>query len=430
MSPSLRLVGWNALLLIVGLALIGAVGEAYWRLRGPFAESDVPLIWSPTVGPLHAPNAVVRYTNRRDYWVESQANSLGFVDREPIGIERAAASCHVAVIGDSFVEALQVPIADKFHVRLEELAAQELGHLDVTTSAFGIGDTGQVSQLAYYDEFARHLRPALVVLVFVRNDFKDNSPILDALIKETFPDRLKSVFATRGADGTITLRPPYPGASRLAAMPHRAAYQRVADDLIGASFFLKWLDGRKRAAFPDTADPRLIARAELLSRRSPRHAALLNGWRPTTRERIHEPFFAATQKELPAVYKDALDFTAFALDQFRERADRDGAALVILSTHGMRTRAPGDLGFDRMAALAKSRDIPVIDQHDYMLRQGADWRDAKWAQDNHWNAAGHQWAAEALLEWLQRNQDVCTARKRPTSPLWPLAAQRRPLAAP
>ena len=133
---TLRLAGWNALLLLAGLALIGVAGEAYWRLRTPFTWVDRPFIWSPTIGRAYAPNVEVRFTNYLDFWVESRTNSLGFLDREPIGVERAAASCHVAVIGDSFVEALQVPIADRFHVRLEEMAARELPRLDVTTSAF------------------------------------------------------------------------------------------------------------------------------------------------------------------------------------------------------------------------------------------------------------------------------------------------------
>ena len=208
---ALRLAGWNALLLLAGLALIGIVGEAHWRLRTPFYGSDVPVTWSPTIGRAYAPNTEVLSTNHLDYWVESRTNSLGFADREPIGVERAAASCHVAMIGDSIVEALQVPIADKFHVRLEEMASRQLPHLDVTTSAFGIGGIGQVNQLAYYDEFARHLRPALVVLVFVPNDFKDNSPILDGISKGHDPDRLRSVSAARGGDGAIRLRPPHPG---------------------------------------------------------------------------------------------------------------------------------------------------------------------------------------------------------------------------
>ena len=101
--------------------------------------------------------------------------------------------------------------------------------------------------------------------------------------------------------------------------------------------------------------------------------------------------------------------------QFRERADRDGAALVILSTHYIGTR--GDLAFERLTALAEPRGIPVIDYNDYVLRQGAKPRtDATWEHDGHWNTAGHRWAAEAPLEYLKQNQEICTMRKSPTSP--------------
>ena len=414
---ALRLVGWNVLFLVAGVALIGVVGEMYFRLRVPFLESDAPYAWSPIVGSIFAPNAEVRWTNGLDFWTISRTNSLGFPDREPIDIDRAAASCHIAMIGDSFVEALQVPIADKFQVRLEELAAEELRHLDITTSAFGISGTGQVNQLAYYDEFSRHLRPALVVLVFVRNDFLNNAPILEGLHQGIDPDKLTNVSATRGADGTITLRPPHPPSpeSLLATMASTSPpwYSRVMGRLNGMSPLAKWLDAKRRTSFPDDTDPELIAWVELLSRRSPRYAALLDGWRPTTREGIKAPFRFA--QDMPTIYEDALDFTAFALDQFRERADRDGAALVILSTHYIGTR--GDLAFDRLTALAEPRGIPVIDYNDYVLRQGATpRRDARWEHDGHWNTAGHRWAAEALLEYLKQNQEICTMRKSPTSP--------------
>ena len=413
---ALRLAGWNALFLVAGLALIGVVGEAYFRLTVPFVENVRPYAWSPNVGGIFAPNAEVRHTNGLDFWTESRTNILGFVDREPPSSERAAASCHIAMIGDSYVEAMEVPIADKFQVRLEELAAEELRHLNITTSAFGVGGTGQVNQLAYYDEFARYLRPALLVLVFVYNDFMNNAPILEGLHQGVDPDRLTEVSATRGADGTITLRPPHPPSpeSRLATMASISPpwYSRVTDRLSDMSPLARWLDAKKRAWFSADTDPELIAWMALLSQRSPRYAALFDGWRPTTREGMDDPFLHTL--DLPPVHEDALDFTGFALDQFRERADRDGAALVILSTHTLGTR--GDPAFDRLTALAESRGIPVIDQYDYITRQGAEPRDAIWAHDAHWNAAGHRWAAEALLQYLKQNQAICTTRKRPTAP--------------
>ena len=57
--------------------------------------------------------------------------------------------------------------------------------------------------------------------------------------------------------------------------------------------------------------------------------------------------------------------------------------------------------------MAAASGIPIIDQADYILRQGAELEDAQWRHDNHRNATGHRWAAEVLLEWLKDNEDVC-----------------------
>ena len=244
--------GWNAVWLVLGLSLIVAAGEAWFKSTTPFRSPDRPTHFVPGVGLLWEPHAKIHRARGRDFSTTTRVNHLGFLDREPPDAERAAASCHVAIIGDSYVEAQQVPIADKAQVRLEELAARRLPELDVTTSAYGRGGTGQVDQLPYYDEYARRLRPKLVVLVF---------------------------------------------------------------------------------------------------------------------------------------------------------AERDGFRLAVLSVHT--AGAEGDPQFDRMRGMAEARGIPVIDQYDYIVRQGARVEEANWRRDHHWNAAGHRWAAEALLEWLERNRDVC-----------------------
>ena len=134
-----RLAGWNAALILAGLALIAIAGEAWLRLTGPpfgWSERSLPSRFAPGAGVLWQPHAEVRHTNDLDYWTTQRANSLGFLDREPPDPARAAASCHVAVFGDSFVDALEVPIADKLQVRIEALAAASLPRLDVTASAW------------------------------------------------------------------------------------------------------------------------------------------------------------------------------------------------------------------------------------------------------------------------------------------------------
>ena len=151
--------GWNTLLLIAGLAVVVLTGEAWLRSTLPFMEQYLPRVFVPGVGILWSSDLVVYSTNKLDFWTVTRTNSLGFLDREPPSLERAAKGCHITIIGNSFVEARQVPIPEKFHVRLEEIAVQELPHLDVTTSAFGMSATGQVDQLAFYDEYARHLPP-------------------------------------------------------------------------------------------------------------------------------------------------------------------------------------------------------------------------------------------------------------------------------
>ena len=299
---------------------------------------------------------MVYSTNKLDFWTVTRTNSLGFLDREPPSLERAAKGCHITMIGDSFVEARQVPIPEKFHVRLEEIAVQELPHLDVTTSAFGMSATGQIGQLAFYDEYARHLYPRLVVLVFVPNDFQNNFPLWWAIRKGLDPEHLPYVSAVRAEDGSFRLRPPDPDYERFrlprlsgspSTPPLRSFIYYGIQAFLHRSYFLtrlraKWI---LLSSEPDVdAYPQQVAWTELLSRR-PAYASLLDGWRPVSRGRVQirpanedPPSFFTFFRERndSPFYKEALAFTAFGLDEFKKRAERDGAALVILATHRMR----------------------------------------------------------------------------------------------
>ena len=84
---------------------------------------------------------------------------------------------------------------------------------------------------------------------------------------------------------------------------------------------------------------------------------------------------------LSPIYAEALEYTAFALAQFRERADRDGAELVILTNHVIKERGAGL--FDWLRETAAAQGIPVIDQADYIRRQGGEPAEAHWRHNYH-----------------------------------------------
>ena len=396
----LRLIGWNAAFIVVGLTLIAVVGEFYFRAKIPFTSGVLTKRFDPEMGIIREPLAEISYTNHLDFWTVSRANSLGFLDRD-YQLTMSSDSCPVVVIGDSFVEAKEVAISDKLQVKLEEFAAQTMPHLNITTSAFGIGDTGQINQLPYYDKYARAIDPKLLVLVFYTNDFWDNSPFLSAMIKGYHPEHMPFVTAERNEDGSMRLRPPDPDYFK---MPGPIVQPYWLSNVAEVSYFAKWIDAKTRD-WSSERDPWMLEWMKQLKEEYPVYETLPPEWWPSNRTKAYE---LLNQENLPLFYEENLDFTEFALDEFKRRADRDDAALVILSTHHVGTE--GDPAFDRLKAMAKARGIPVVSQLDYIIRSGGRVEDAHFRHDAHWSIAGHRWAAEALLQYLAQNQRICDSR--------------------
>ena len=419
-SPAQRLrrIAGRVLLFLAGIASCACTLETYLRLKWPFLNGEYLSHFHPKAGMIRKPNVEVRWTREHsEFFTVQRVNSLGFLDREPISPEQRGTGCHIAFIGDSFVEAKEVHPAEKFHIRLEQIAEKELSDLNITTSAFGRANTGQINQLPYYDEFVRPLRPCILVLVFVINDFANNHPVLQALDTQGLdPNHNPFVTAEKSKDGTFLLRDadrqfrehmlprlPMSWASRMRIYSSKRLY------------LAKWLHSKLllwEYTHPKPGgDPNINFWVNHLSQR-PHYNSLAKEWPATIEKGVLDHLYSATsiysvfgRKDLPPIFEEALEFTAFALDQFKERAERDGVSLVILSTMTMGTH--GDWNFERMKALAQERGIPVIDQANYILQQGDQPRDARWKHDSHWNPLGHQWAAEALLEYLKKNPHIC-----------------------
>ena len=381
------------------MLLIAIAGEIYARVNTPFERRFVHTRFVPDVGVIYEPGAEHRWTNYREFWTISRSNSLGFLDREPISPERAAESCHVTIIGDSFVDAREVPISDKMAVQLEELAARELPGLDVTTSAFGFYGTAQVNQLPFYDHYARRLSPKLLVLVFVQNDFLGNSPVVTNS-SELDPDHAPYAFGERDTDGTIRLRPPDPR-WREHLFPDNRTWVAHSLEFLRWSEFAAYLQRRLPTHITRSEKYTYADRIEALSLR-PRYEYILDDWNPYTRAGRLDVLL---EDDPPRVFRETLEFIEFALRQFQQRADIDGGSMVILSAYDM---GDGDSRYSiRLNEIAGRLGIPVINQHDYIVRQGDRVEDAHFQSETHWNATGHRWAAEALLEYLKENQEIC-----------------------
>jgi len=120
------------------------------------------------------------------WWrVEGEAyvkiNSDGLLDEEHLK-QKPANTYRIAVLGDSQMEARQVPMATNFSTILEKELEKcsQLNGLQVETINFGVSDYGTAQELLTLRHSVWDYFPDLVVLGFItHNDIRNNSRALD-----------------------------------------------------------------------------------------------------------------------------------------------------------------------------------------------------------------------------------------------------------
>ena len=152
------------------------------------------------------PNAIVKYTNGFEFWTQDSTNSLGFMDAEPI-IPKPPGTFRVLLVGDSIVEALQVPLAQKTQTLLNAAFRKAMPDRNVDVHAVSRSGQGQGSQLGLYNAY-RQINPDLVILLFVQNDFSNNSVLLESVRSGFSPDHSPWWFPTIVESEQCKLRPP------------------------------------------------------------------------------------------------------------------------------------------------------------------------------------------------------------------------------
>ena len=109
-----------------------------------------------------------------------QINSAGFRDREHAK-PKPPNMVRIAVLGDSYAEALQVPVEQTFWGAMERELQEcnALGAREIEVLNFGVSGYGTAQELITLRHYVWDFSPDIVLLAFVTgNDISDNSPEL------------------------------------------------------------------------------------------------------------------------------------------------------------------------------------------------------------------------------------------------------------
>ena len=167
----------NALLLLGSCVFALLLAEFLLRLIGYSHVS----FYEPSVccGTTLIPNT--EGWQRREGEAYVRINSAGIRDREHT-IEKPPNTQRIAILGDSYAEALQVPMAQAFWSVLERslTGCQALNGEDVEVINFGVSGYGTAQALQTLRHKVWPYHPDIVVLAFVTgNDVRNNSRLLE-----------------------------------------------------------------------------------------------------------------------------------------------------------------------------------------------------------------------------------------------------------
>lgn len=379
---------------VVNLGLIlsgGLIGFIILEvgLRGAGISYPYFYIPDPIVGYAHKPYAEGWWEKEGRAYI--QISSAGFRDHEHTK-EKPSGTFRVAVIGDSYTEALQVPISQTYWAIAEEklgecvaLKPRKIEVLNFGVSGYGTAQEWLLLQYKVWD-----YAPDLIVLAFFTgNDIRDNSLALSG-------DQMRPYFAIQDGELSADTRFRQTLTYRMQSIPLTSElfeFSRVLQVVREAKYRLSGFV-RERAVRAD---------------------------RPLETAATQMPLESFVYQEpREDAWKDAWRVTEALLDEIRKDADLHGAQFLLVTLSNPMQVHPDPR---QRRQYAEALGVPDLLYPDRRLASWAERKRAQWTGlaepmaayasarqtflhgfanatmgDGHWNADGHRVAGGLITE--------------------------------
>tara|TARA_B100001989_G_scaffold3713_1_gene2464 strand:+ start:7396 stop:8661 length:1266 start_codon:yes stop_codon:yes gene_type:complete len=378
-------------------------------------------IHSKEIGFYFRPKAEIRHTNSLDYATKNKANSLGFIDEEPL---RGASEsiCRIAIIGDSFVEAAQVNNKNHIGPILEKKLNSTYLNKNIDVVQFGYSGTGQINQLPFYTQVARNLKPDLVILVFSYNDFADNSFLLSAIRNNWHPDFLPRLFikginkdlklsAISDKDDSIIF--PKPLINEIREELQKKKNSNLVESLRDYSQIINLIySNAERKNIKNTLDLRPVykKRLEVLKLIYPKYTRDLDSLNKYLTQEETDQFDKLMPLDVPfmrsgslsSIFEQSYIYTQFAFELFKQEVEKDNSKLIVFMNHLWNNQEM----VNRVSNITDSLKIDLINQMEYVKNKKLVPRSLNFKNDGHWNAFGHKIASEQVYKYIYDNK-IC-----------------------
>lgn len=369
----------NVLVLLGLLLLLEAIGQVLAFARPSydvlFLEPDEHVGWK------HVPGLRWRWAGQywyaADFSVDVEINSLGFRDL-PRSRSRPEGLRRVALLGDSYIEAAQVPLADTAGQLLESKLNAALGRTrrerwEVLN--FGVSNYGVGQYLLAWEHYAEGFHPEYVAIFVAGLHLRRTVERYEyGAFAETEQQRLW-VRPTFALAGDALVREPARDYSKFVK----------AQETVIRSEFAGGRVRRKRPRLLTLYYARLILE-------DPRRLARRLGW-------------ATGQPETPPRHDPAEDEVVAVNLKIIEELERQvrgaGGKLVVLDA----SRYFGDEPAlaDTLSDFCAKKSIGYVPLYADLSRANRDGVSTRWRHDGHFNRTGNVILADSLFDWIARN---------------------------